>query len=66
MGQHFPPPRPLLPCSAPSVTSVTRLPVPHRPQPPHIWNPHRTDGQRGTGGGDGERGGSSPLGDASL
>ena len=37
--------------SAPSVTAVTHLPVPH-----HL-HPHRTDGQHRAGGGDGGRGG---------
>ena len=54
------PPRPLLPSPAPPVTAVTRLPVPHRLQPPRFRHPHRADGQHRAGGGDGERGDSSP------
>ena len=54
------PPRPLLPCADPSVTAVTHLPVPHR------RHPHRADGQHGAGGDAGERGDTSPLGDAYL
>lgn len=46
------PPRPLLPRPAPSVTTVTRLPVPNHLQPPRLRHPHRADGQRGAGGGD--------------
>ena len=45
-------PQPLLPWPAPSVTAVTRLPVPHRLHPPRLLHPHQADGQRGTGGGD--------------
>ena len=65
-GRRGPRPRPLLPGSAPSVTAVTRLPVPHRPQPPRLRHPHRADGQHGAGGGDGERVNPSPSGDAYL
>ena len=52
-----PPSRSLLSSPAPSVTAVTRLPVPRRPQPPRFRHPHRADGQHGAGGGDGGRGG---------
>lgn len=49
--------RSFLPGSAPSVTAITHLPVPHRPHPPRFRHPHRADGLHGAGGGDGGRGG---------
>lgn len=56
-----PPSRSLLPCPAPSVTAVTRLPVPHRLHPPRLLHPHQADGQRGAGGDVGERGVPIPV-----
>ena len=65
-GRSPPPSQPLIPWPAPSVTAVTRLPVPHRLQPPRFRHPHRADGQHGAGGSTGVRGESSPSGDACL
>ncbi len=59
-GRSPSPSQPLLPSPAPPVTAVTHLPVPHRLQPPRFRHPHRDDGLHGAGGGDGERGNSSP------
>ena len=65
-GRSPPPSRPLLSWPAPSVTAITHLPVPHRPQPPRFRHPHRTDGQHGADRGVGERGDLFSLGDAYL
>jgi len=64
-------PKPSSSTTSPSVACSIRdrrhaPPCLHRRQPPCLRHPHWADGQHGAGGGDGERGGSSPSGDAYL